>query len=166
METKCGPDVGPPLIPEDKLRQLLELCTTRAPFRHIDCTLYRQVDGVAMGSAIGVTFANFYMARLENTVISALPVKPKLLARYVDDCFLVVQHEQHLEEIGQEFKNKSVWNFTKETAVNNKLNFLDVAIDGNGEMYVTSVYRKKTNRGYFMNAHDECPERYKVGMIR
>ena len=71
------PDVGPPLIPKDKLRQLLDLCTTRAPFRHIDGTLYLQVDGVAMGSALGVTFANFYKAHLENTVISVLPCKTK-----------------------------------------------------------------------------------------
>ena len=41
-----------------------------------------------------------------------------------------------------------------------------MAIDGKGEMYVTSVYRKETNKGHFMNAHGECPERYKVGMIR
>ena len=38
-------------------------------------------------------------------------------------------------KIKQELKKKSVLNLTKETAVNNKLNFLDVAIDGNGEMY-------------------------------
>ena len=42
-------------------------------------------------------------------------------------------------KIKQKFKKKSVLNLTKETAVNNKLNFLDVAIDGNGEMYETSV---------------------------
>ena len=59
--------------------------------------MYRQVDGVAMGSALGVTFANCYMAHIENTVISDLIVKPKLYARYVDDCFLVMEDEQHLE---------------------------------------------------------------------
>ena len=56
--------------------------------------------------------------------------------------------------------------FTKEISINNRLNFLDVAIDSNGETYVTSVYRKETNKGHFMNARGECPERYKVGMIR
>ena len=61
--------------------------------------MYRQVDGVAMGSALGVTFANYYMAHIENTVISDLTVKPKLYARYVDDCFLVVEDEQHLEHV-------------------------------------------------------------------
>ena len=43
---------------------------------------------------------------------------------------------------------------------------MDVAIDSNGESYVTSVYRKETNKGHFMNARGECPERYEVGMIR
>ena len=105
----------------------------RGPFRHINGTMYRQVDGVAMGSALGVTFANYYMAHIENTVISDLTVKPKLYARYVDDCFLVVEDEQHLELIRREFQNKSVLKFTKEISINNRLNFLDVAIDSNGE---------------------------------
>ena len=43
---------------------------------------------------------------------------------------------------------------------------MDVAIDSNGETYVTSVYRKENNKGHFMNGRGECPERYKVGMIR
>ena len=160
------PDTSPPIINEEKLRRLLTLCTKEAPFRHINGTMYRQVDGVAMGSALGVTFANYYMAHIENTVISDLTVKPKLYARYVDDCFLVVEDEQHLELIRREFQNKSVLKFTKEISINNRLNFLDVAIDSNGESYVTSVYRKETNKGHFMNARGECPERYKVGMIR
>ena len=44
--------------------------------------------------------------------------------------------------------------------------FIGFTIDSNGETYVTSVYRKETNKGHFMNARGECPERYKVGMIR
>ena len=161
------PDTSPPpIINEKKLRRLLTLCTKEAPFRHINGIMYRQVDSVAMGSALGVTFANYYMAHIENTVISDLTVKPKLYARYVDDCFLVVEDEQHLELIRREFQNKSVLKFTKEISINNRLNFLDVAIDSNGETYVTSVYRKETNKGHFMNARGECPERYKVGMIR
>ena len=139
------PDTSPPIINEEKLRRLLTLCTKEAPFRHINGTMYRQVDGVAMGSALGVTFANYYMAHIEITVISDLTVKPKLYARYVDDCFLVVEDEQHLELIKREFQNKSVLKFTKEISINNRLNFLDVAIDSNGESYVTvwapSIYR-------------------------
>ena len=133
----------PPIINEEKLRRLLTLCTTEAPFRHINGTIYRQVDGVAMGSALG---ANYYMAHIENTVISDLTVKPKLYARYVDDCFLVVEDEQHFEHIRREFQNKSVLKFTKEISVNNRLNFLDVTIDSNDETYVTSVLEKKLIR--------------------
>ena len=134
------PDTSPPIINEEKLRRLLTLCTTEAPFRHINGTMYRQVH--------------------------CATVKPKLYARYVDDCFLVVEDEQHLKLIRREFQNKSVLKFTKEISINNRLNFMDVAIDSNGETYVTSVYRKETNKGHFMNARGECPERYKIGMIR
>ena len=133
MTTATGhPIWAPPIINEEKLRRLLTLCTTEAPFRHINGTMCRQVDGVAMGSALGVTFANYYMAHIEYTVISDLTVKPKLYARYVVDCFLVVEDEQHLELIRREFQNKSVLKFTKEISINNRLNLLDVAIDSKG----------------------------------
>ena len=105
------------------------------------CTV--RLIALQWGSALLVTFANYYMAHIENTVISDLTVKPKLYSRYVNDCFLVVEDEQYLEHIRREFQNKSVLKFTKEISVNTRFNFLDVAIESNGETYVTSVYRKK-----------------------
>ena len=59
----------PPLpIPEKTLRELLTSCTTECPFENFDGKLYAQIDGVSMGSPLGVTFANYYMTNLENTI--------------------------------------------------------------------------------------------------
>ena len=161
-----GQDTVPPNIDEKYMRELLVACTTEAPFRHIDGTMYRQVDGVAMGSALSVTLSNFYMAHIENLVLSNDSLKPKIYARYVDDCYLVARDAAHVEEIRQAFEEASVLKFTKEMSINNKINFLDVAVDGSGERYVTTVYRKPTNSGAYMNAIGECPSRYKKGMIK
>ena len=74
-------------IPELHLRSLLEICTTEATFRCPRGNLYQQVDGVAMGSPLGVLFANFFMGSIEKEVFSTLD-KPAIYGRYVDDIFV------------------------------------------------------------------------------
>ena len=64
---------APPTIPEQTLRNLLNICTKEAPFRHIDGSIYKQIDGIAMGSPLGCIFANFYMASLEIETLRQLP---------------------------------------------------------------------------------------------
>ena len=68
----------PPLaIPENILRNLLTACTTECPFQYTDGKLFSQIDGVSMGSPLGVTFANFYMTYIENKVFNDQPeLKP------------------------------------------------------------------------------------------
>ena len=87
-----------PPLPFEKniLKKLLVSCTTKAPFKHIDESLFLQIDGVAMGSALGVTCANFYMGHIENKVLSDIPIKPKKYYRYVDDCYIVVEDIRQL----------------------------------------------------------------------
>ena len=58
------------------LEKLLSACTKDAPFRGPDGKLYVQKEGVAMGSPLGPLFANFYMAHVENLVLSNFDVAP------------------------------------------------------------------------------------------
>ena len=55
-------------ILENSLRRLLQLCTKEAPFCDQGGNLYNQIDGVAMGSPLGVLFANAYMGFVEQGV--------------------------------------------------------------------------------------------------
>ena len=50
--------------------------------------LYLQVDGVSMGSPLGVLFAQAYMCFVEGKVLEDDEVKPFMYYRYVDDIFL------------------------------------------------------------------------------
>ena len=51
-------DVTPRLnILENSLRRLLQICTKEAPIRDQRGNLWKQIDGVAMGSPLGVLFA-------------------------------------------------------------------------------------------------------------
>ena len=91
-----NPDKRPPNIPRKSLQTLLKLCTTEAPFRHINGSLYYQKDGVAMGSPLGPTFANFYMAKLENQILSKIDTPPHIYCRYVDDILVMIDSEEQL----------------------------------------------------------------------
>ncbi|XP_076038162.1 rha [Oratosquilla oratoria] len=51
-------------IQEYVLKAMLETCTKEAPFLSHRGELFKQVDGVAMGSPLGVLFANMYMAQV------------------------------------------------------------------------------------------------------
>jgi hypothetical protein len=56
------------------MKQLLLICLTETPFKHINGDIYLQTDGVSMGSPLGPLMANFYMADLENRVLKDMPV--------------------------------------------------------------------------------------------
>ena len=80
------------------------VCTTEAPFRTHRGEIYRQINGVSMGSPLGVLFAEIYMAKVEERTFESTE-KPKLYVRYRDDIFVVVVRE---EEIGVLADNSNV----------------------------------------------------------
>ena len=155
----------PPKMPKEILRQMLELCTKKAPFRSPGGDLYLQVEGVAMGSPLGPTFANFYMSHIENNVLSNTTNAPSIYARYVDDIFVQVDNLEQLINLKEQFQNNSVLNFTFEASINNKLPFLDVMVDSSNSKFHTTVYHKPTSHGICLNANSECAERYKNSVV-
>ena len=55
-------NLKPLKIPESILREQLRACTMEAPFYSHRGDIFRQVNGVSMGSPLGVLFAEAYMA--------------------------------------------------------------------------------------------------------
>ena len=160
------PIIAPPKIPSNLLRELLEMCTKESPFVTPDGRIFKQIDGVAMGSPLGPTFANFYMGYLEETTFSDINKKPLIYARYVDDIFIMYSTIEQLKEIKRNFENNSILKFTIEESAENKLPFLDVLIGKEKDKFHTKVYRKNTNLGQCLNAQSECTDRYKESVIK
>ena len=52
-------NLPPPDMPQELLKALLKLCTKESPFKTTDEKLFKQINGVAMGSPLGPKFANF-----------------------------------------------------------------------------------------------------------
>ena len=49
---------------------------TEVPFKHINGNLYKLIDGVIMGSPLGLTFMNFYMGDIEEKVFKDKTIIP------------------------------------------------------------------------------------------
>ena len=152
-------------IPETYLRELLVACTKEAPFRGPDGCLYQQIDGVAMGSPLGVLFANFYMGIVERRVLNNNELRPHIYGRYIDDIFIEIRDMHHLQELKQAFQRESSLNFTFEIRENGELPFLDIMVKPDENKFIASVYTKETNTGMCLNAKSECPDRYKRSVI-
>ena len=158
--------LAPLKLPRKVLEQLLRACTTESPFRGPDGLLYRQKEGVAMGSPLGPLFADFYMSHIEQKVLNDPNIAPHIYCRYVDDVFVDARDVDHLKQIIEVMQQNSVLRFTYELSVNNKIPFLDVLVHNNEGCFATTVHRKATDAGRCLNARSECPDRYKRSVIR
>ena len=151
-------------IPKSHLKSLLELCTKEAPFVPSDGKMFKQVDGVAMGSPLGVLFASFFMGRVERDAFSSLQ-KPAIYARYVDDIFVLARDETEIQNLKHHLQETSGLNFTVEQSSEGRLPFLDVLVNQQPGEFNTEVYCKPTNPGLCLNGRSECPQRYKLSTI-
>ena len=156
------PFLKPPSIPQGILREMLLICTTKVPFRHINTKLFLQSDGISMGSPLGPTFAEFYMSEVEKRVVGIANIP--VYVRYVDDIFVYCSKDD-LMSLKSMLEDHSVLKFTCEFSVNDKLPFLDVLVHKTNQGFSTSVFHKPTDKGICLNAMSECPQRYKVAVL-
>ncbi|XP_076036058.1 uncharacterized protein LOC143022009 [Oratosquilla oratoria] len=160
------PKLPPPTITENIIKNLLFACTTEAPFRSLTGQVYLQVEGVAMGSSLGCGFVDFFMCKLENTVLRDPDVKPFINCSYVEDIFIAIRSEPHLRDLKKAMETASVIHSSNELNIHNKIPFLDVLIHFQDNTYKTIVFRKKTDTRRCMNAASRCPQRYKLSAIQ
>ena len=129
-----------------------------------------QIDGVAMGSALSVAMANIFMVHLEESLVKYSP-NLSFYRRYVDDIFLVISFD-YLNELFSTFNEfHSSVKFTFETEDSGCFSFLDVKIlrsvgSLGYDFLETSVYRKATFTGLFVNWKSYCHMKYKLSIIR
>ena len=55
---------------------------------------------------------------------------------------------------------------TYEIGIGSEIPFPDVDVSTDGSKFVTKVHRKSTDKGWCLNYKSECPNIYKVNLIR
>ena len=132
--------------------------------------VYKQIDGLAMGSPLAPLLANWFVAKIENNILEDPSIKqPKFYRRYVDDIFAVFSCEDDRDAFFQHLNNAHQnLSFTMEkiNTSTNSLPFLDVEISiTESEEFSTKVYRKPTNTNVMMNFHATAPTKWKVSLL-
>ena len=155
-------------IQPDIIEKLLKFATSESVFI-FNNTLYNQIDGVAMGSPLGPTYANTFMSFNEEKWLNDCPLdfKPILYRRYVDDTFLVFKESAHVNQFLEYLNNKHPKiKFTCDLEQNDKLNFLDVQLLKANNKIHTSIYRKPTFTAVGLNWFDGGPINFKINSIK
>ena len=154
-------------IPRRVFTNILKLCS-ESVFLYKGMA-YKQIDGVAMGSPLAPLLANWFVANIEDKILSDTTLnycKPVIYKRYVDDIFAVFQSGTERDEF---FKNLNEAHpnltFTMETSTSS-LPFLDVSITIRDGQYHSSVYRKPTNTGVLMHYDSMAPQKWKRALVK
>ena len=159
-----------PAVTKEDFKKMLEFVTSGL-FLYRD-KLYKQVDGVTMGSPLGPTLVNFCLAHFESQLLnhdSNENSSPALYARYVDDIFCVFRsgssYQEFLNKLNKMHTNLK---FTAEVGPS-VLPFLDTCVSlpsKEGDTYTTKVFRKSTYTGLMLNFSCLCPKKWKFGLVQ
>ena len=114
-------------LKRSELKKLLWLCTSELHFS-FNRKIYRQVEGVSMGSPLGPVLANIFMVLLEETLVPALSQKMPVWLRYVDDTFTLIAKNEldNVLSVLNSFHQSITFTYEKE--MSNEIAFLDVMI--------------------------------------
>ena len=133
-----------------------------------DGIIYQQIDGAAMGSPLGPSLANAFLAHYEQIWLNDCPdeFKPVYCKRYVDDLFVLFRSPHHLEKFNKYLNTKHAnIKLTSEKEVKGSLPLLDVLILRNKEGFTTTVYHMPTFSGVYSNFNSFIADEYKHGLI-
>ena len=141
------------------------MLATQGIFMFID-RLYKQIDGVTMGSPLGPTLTNFFLEHLEEIIFAQnSSAAPKLFLRYIDDVYTIFDDNNSctsfLSILNSQHKDIK---FTVEKATKT-LSFLDVEINITNNGFESWIWGKKTNTGVILNCNAICPKSWKTGLI-
>ncbi len=141
---------------------LLDSCT-KTPFS-INGELYKQIDGVAMGSPLGPTLANIIMTTFEEEIIRKLIDSNliKFYARYVDDTLVLAKPSDVPKSLKPFHSFHPQIQFTFEEFPDNIVHFLDLQINSSD----ITIYRKPTHTGQYTHFSSFTPWSHKTAWIR
>ena len=107
-------------ISKNQFEKLLRAALSNNYFL-FDGSIYQQIDGVAMGSPLGPSLANAFLAHYKQVWLDDCPdeFKPVYYKRYVDDIFVLFRSAHHLKKFSEHLNKKHAnVKFTSEKEVN------------------------------------------------
>ena len=131
----------------------------RSTYFQYNGSIYKQLEGAAMGSPVSAVIANLHMESFEQLAITTSAYKPRIWKCYVDDTFTILERG-NVDSFLQHLNNQQPSiRFTMETENDYKLAFLDTAVsrERDGRL-TTSVYRKPTHTEQYLAYDSHHPQ--------
>ena len=126
--------------------------------------IYKQTDGVSMGSSLGPVLANIIMTQMESEIVKPLETKGviKHYMCYVDNTPLLIKPE-NIETVLRKFNSfhKNL-HFRVDTFDGGDIHFLDLKIEG----IETDVYHKPTHTGQYFDFTSQTPWNLKTAWVK
>lgn len=115
-------------IPPGTMADLLGIVLEQNYFQFAD-RIYHQIQGTAMGTKMAPSYANIFMAELEEKLLDKYPIKPLLWKRYIDDILCIWPGPPSEFDRFMQYLNQShpTIKFTYETSIWS-VDFLDLTI--------------------------------------
>ena len=153
-------------LSRSQMKNLLEICTMEMHFS-FNGVIYRQIDGVAMGSPLGPVLANIFMVELEKTLVPQLQDQVLLWYRYVDDTFTFIKKNCVDEVLHVLNSFHASIKFTFEKEGDSVLSFLDVKVIKKSDgTFDTDIHRKQTDTNIYLNWCSFAPKTWKIGTLK
>ena len=141
---------------------LLDACQKTA--FSFNSKIYKQTDGVSMGSLLGPVLVNIIMTQIESEIVKPLETKGviKHYMRYVDDTLLLIKPE-NIETVLCKFHSfHNNLHFTVDTFDGGNIHFLDLKIEG----METDVHHKPTYTGQYFDFTSQTPWNLKTAWVK
>ena len=122
---------------------------------------YRQIDGLAMGSAPAPFLANGWLSQFDPKIKD----DAKLYYRYMDDIVREIKTENIDQKLSEINSYHPALEFTIEKETDNSLPFLDMRIIRKDCKLSSTWYSKPTDTGLIMNFHSFAPQKYKQSVV-
>ena len=145
-----------------RLLRLAELVLTLNCFSFAG-NYYKQINGVAMGTRMGPSYANLFVGYVEHQFFNQYNgPKPELYGRYIDDCIGAISSRReklyHFITSVNSFRPalKYTWEISETS-----LAFLDIKVSISGNVLSTSVHYKPTDSHSYLLYSSSHPSHVK-----
>ena len=145
------------------MKKLLKDCCTKNAFP-FNNTIYKQIDGVSVGSCFGPVLGNIIMTELENVIVDKLFTANllKFYIRYVHDTLALVKES----DINIVLKKLNSFHpslkFTVDKFDDGIVHYLDIKIVDSE----IDIYCKDTHTGQYMHFSSYAPWRIKTAWVQ
>ncbi|XP_055959216.1 uncharacterized protein LOC130014266, partial [Patella vulgata] len=149
----------------DSILDLVTMCLDSTFFTWGD-DIYKQVNGLPMGSPLSPLISEIFMTEFENCALRTSPITPIIWLRKVDDTFVVLdENDEPMSLLEHLNKQHPRIKFTIETEKENTLPFLDVQVIKVNNQMKTKIYRKPTHTDQYINYNSSHPHYIKRALI-